>query len=192
MRLEAFKAKVRQRTIKTWKNKEDLHGKFAVAIQAAINTHPRAGWVPSGEAASAQTLGEMTRLSQEVARLRQENQRLGGDEQEAARQDRVLAELDGIKSFSFSGSRTLLEVFKSVAEFLITRERVDMIGGPFQGVDTVPLAQDLRRLVSYGVVVSVRRDPNFPTSDENVLSELGSSILRRWERENIKRQNATK
>lgn len=69
-RLDDFKKKVKSRLIQFWKNKEDLHGKFSIALMKAITANPRTGWVRASEIAGPEVTKELTRLSSENAALR--------------------------------------------------------------------------------------------------------------------------
>ena len=69
-KLSAFKAKAKTRLIQFWSNKEDLRGKFSVALMKAIVNSPRTGWVRANEVADPLVTRELTRLSSENAELR--------------------------------------------------------------------------------------------------------------------------
>lgn len=69
-KLIAFKSKIKARLIQFWQSKEDLHGKFSIALMKAINTSPRIGWARANEISGPEVMKELTRLSSENATLR--------------------------------------------------------------------------------------------------------------------------
>jgi len=69
-KLHSFKSKIKARLIQFWRSKEDLHGKFSIALMKAINTNPRIGWARANEIAGPEVMKELTRLSSENATLR--------------------------------------------------------------------------------------------------------------------------
>lgn len=71
-KLNDFKRKVKSKIIQFWKNKEELHGRFSIALMKSITTNPRTGWVKASEAAGPEVMKELTRLSGENATLRTE------------------------------------------------------------------------------------------------------------------------
>lgn len=182
-RLKAFKEKVKRRTVKFWKSKEDIAGHFALALTHAINTHPRAGWVPSSEAASPQTLEEMTRLSQEVDRLQKEVARLGGDELEKAREDAVIAQISAIPSHD-EREGSLLDAFRALGPYFYLYQRPSNVASR-AGRGDIAAIYDSLRLVAFGLFDPHNHFPTDPSSNDYKLSTLGSSILKRWEREKI-------
>jgi hypothetical protein len=75
-KLGDFKKKVKTRLIQFWKNKEELHGRFSIALMKTISTTPRTGWARADEVSGPEVMKELTRLSSENATLRAEIGRL--------------------------------------------------------------------------------------------------------------------
>lgn len=71
-KLSSFKAKVKSRLMQFWTNKDDLRGKFSVALMKAIINSPRTGWARADEVAGPLVTKELSRLSSENAALRGE------------------------------------------------------------------------------------------------------------------------
>lgn len=71
-RLTEFKTKVKARLVQFWTNKDDLRGKFSVALMKSIINTPRIGWVRADEVAGPLVTKELTRLSSENAVLREQ------------------------------------------------------------------------------------------------------------------------
>ncbi|AQZ93410.1 DUF4062 domain-containing protein [Halopseudomonas phragmitis] len=69
-KLAAFKTKVKARLVQFWSNRDDLRGKFSVALMKSIINTPRTGWVRADEVAGPLVTKELTRLSSENAALR--------------------------------------------------------------------------------------------------------------------------
>ncbi|MEW8659528.1 MAG: DUF4062 domain-containing protein [Candidatus Thiodiazotropha endolucinida] len=70
--LDSFKSKVKSKPVGFWKNAEDLHGKFSIALMKLITTNPRPGWARADELIGPDVMKEITRLSSENAALRKE------------------------------------------------------------------------------------------------------------------------
>lgn len=75
-KLGKFKDKVKSRLIQFWTNKGELHGRFSIALMKAITANPRTGWVRANQAAGADVINELSRLSSENAALRKEGEQL--------------------------------------------------------------------------------------------------------------------
>lgn len=187
VRLRAFKEKVKPRSVAFWKSKDDIAGHFALALGHAINTHPRAGWVPSSEAATPQTLEEMTRLSREVDRLQKEVARLGGDELEKAREDAVIAQISAIPS-SYRTFGSLLEVFREIGPYFYRNQHPAALTD-HTSLPGFAAIEDSQRLAAFGLFDHNNYSPTEPSSNDYRLTDLGRSILKRWEREKIFKNN---
>lgn len=70
--LVRFKSKVKSKPVGFWRNSEDLHGKFSIALMKLITTNPRPGWARADELIGPDVMKEITRLSSENAKLRRE------------------------------------------------------------------------------------------------------------------------
>ncbi len=68
--LEAFKTKVKRKMVDSWKSKEDLYGKIAIALSKTFVTHPRPGWVRATVNVGPAVTNELSRLSEENSQLR--------------------------------------------------------------------------------------------------------------------------
>ena len=77
-----FKEKVKRKPVGFWKNEEDLHGKFSIALMKLITTNPRPGWARADELIGPEVMKEITRLSSENAQLRTEIESQKRKEQE--------------------------------------------------------------------------------------------------------------
>ena len=71
-RLEQFRAKVKNRMVNFWENRNDLHAKFSIALMKAFLTHPRTGWSRASDVAGPEVIKELSRLSAENADLRKQ------------------------------------------------------------------------------------------------------------------------
>lgn len=80
--LEGFKNKVKKKPVGFWKNAEDLHGKFSIALMKLIATNPQPGWARADEVAGPELTRELTRLSAENARLRGKLDQVAENEEE--------------------------------------------------------------------------------------------------------------
>jgi len=80
--LDGFKNKVKKKPVGFWKNAEDLHGKFSIALMKIIATNPRPGWARADEVAGPELTRELTRLSAENARLRGDLEKVAKNEEE--------------------------------------------------------------------------------------------------------------
>ena len=80
--LSKFKAKVKSRPVGFWKNAEDLHGKFSIALMKLITTNPMPGWARADELIGPDVMKEITRLSSENANLRDQIKELKAKESE--------------------------------------------------------------------------------------------------------------
>lgn len=75
-KLVNFKEKMKGRLVQFWRNKDDLHGKFSIALKKSITANPRTGWARADEVSGPEVMKELARLSGENAGLRSELQRL--------------------------------------------------------------------------------------------------------------------
>jgi Domain of unknown function (DUF4062) len=71
-----FKEKIKSKVVNFWKNKDELHAKFSIALMKAIINNPRSGWIKADDSISPDIMKELSRLSRENAKLRQENSKL--------------------------------------------------------------------------------------------------------------------
>lgn len=69
-KLVYFKAKIKSKMVSFWKNIDDLYGKAAIAINKAINTYERPGYIRTSELAGKEVFNEVARLSSENSTLR--------------------------------------------------------------------------------------------------------------------------
>lgn len=69
-RLNAFKAKVKNRMVSFWTNADQLNTKVLTALSKQFVLTPRPGWARVSDVPSSQVLAELSRLSKENADLR--------------------------------------------------------------------------------------------------------------------------
>lgn len=81
-----FKAKLQKKLISKWSSVNDLYGSVAISVMKLINRRPRPGWVRGSEAAGANVLNEISRLSEENSALRKELARIPNAENDLKRQ----------------------------------------------------------------------------------------------------------
>jgi hypothetical protein len=93
--LEKFKSKLKTKMVQFWKSGDDLYGKVVVSLMKLINTHPRPGWVRGGNAASAEVLNELSRLSSENASFRQLE--ISRSKEEQANVEQIIKDLADFK-----------------------------------------------------------------------------------------------
>ncbi len=75
-KLKSFKEEVTSnRLVRFWEKSEELPGRVALSVQAAIKMHPSIGWVRSNRVSSEQTQERLLELEQENLRLREEIQK---------------------------------------------------------------------------------------------------------------------
>jgi hypothetical protein len=87
--LRAFKAKVRQKMVRTWGDKAELQAHFAISLGTYKNTDPRRGWVQAPEVGATDVTQTLSNLAEENGRLRQ-----ALDEAKAAAKDEVVQAID--------------------------------------------------------------------------------------------------
>lgn len=80
--LNRFKSKVKKKPVGFWKNAEDLHGKFSIALMKLIANNPQPGWARADEVAGPELTRELTRLSSENSSLRGKLNKLAQDDRE--------------------------------------------------------------------------------------------------------------
>lgn len=191
-RLRAFKDKARSRMASHWKNKDDLQGKFAIAIGKAFGQYPRPGWVPSTQVASPEMANELARLSTENDRLRKELERIGDPAADLAKQDRAIEELARLRARFKGGQSTLLDVFRGIAPYLLSAEKMEYAAynaAAAEVQEMEAIAMDARDLAALGMLTAVERFQNNPLIDRCSLSTFGRSIFERWEREAVRNNN---
>ncbi len=131
-KLNLFKAKVKSKMVSFWKNIDDLYGKAAIAINKAINTYERPGYIRGNELAGKEVFNEVARLSSENSALR-----LNLDEARKLIESNKLQEENELINVLKSSSRripykktsispeweynnlSLLEIFESIGKYLI-------------------------------------------------------------------------
>jgi hypothetical protein len=69
--LQHFKAKVKQKIVRFWRDKAELQAHFAMSLTTAINLNPRVGWVRAPEPTDVDIAQVLSKLTEENARLRQ-------------------------------------------------------------------------------------------------------------------------
>lgn len=130
-KLDKFKAKVKNKLVHFWKNKDDLHGKISISFVKAITRTPRVGWIRATETISIDVTNELSRLSNENASLRSKVEKLTNlnemNQDEVKKVVKIMTlnqrEIGVRKEVSWDSSEShklsLLEIFLSVAENLI-------------------------------------------------------------------------
>jgi hypothetical protein len=76
VKLEAFIKKAQATMVDFWDTPGDLGQKVSIAMMKAFTRRPRTGWVKSDQAASSETLKELTTLSRENRELKEELNKL--------------------------------------------------------------------------------------------------------------------
>ncbi|MER9107555.1 DUF4062 domain-containing protein [Mesorhizobium sp. M0848] len=79
-KLERFRRLCEKKLVKYWRNKDDLAGKVAMALNELTRQKPRTGWVRADNLPSAQVLAELALLSEEKRSLQQQVERLTGED----------------------------------------------------------------------------------------------------------------
>jgi hypothetical protein len=69
--LQAFKYKVKQKIVRSWRDKSELQAAFAMSLSTYININPRRGWTRAPEGNGADIAQALSNLTEENARLRQ-------------------------------------------------------------------------------------------------------------------------
>ena len=109
--LEGFKTKLRQKLIAKWSSVDDLNGSVAISVMKLTVARPRPGWVRGSEAAGANVLNEISRLSEENSALRKELAEIRGAENDLKRQQAairtVLVESLNAARLALSGAENL-------------------------------------------------------------------------------------
>lgn len=139
-KLLKFKEKVKSRMVNFWKNSEDIYGKAAIALNKAISTYDRPGYIRGDEIADKNVYQELTRLSTENSNLRKElndtNRAINNEEER--KETELLAILESNKRdipIRFKGNSdweygfkvSLLEMFESFSErLLIESDELEM------------------------------------------------------------------
>ena len=72
--LEAFKAKIKRKSVSFWSSATDLYGKFSIALMKQITSTPRPGWQRATNVVGPDVINELSRLSSENAELRKQLQ----------------------------------------------------------------------------------------------------------------------
>lgn len=182
-RLRRFRDKVQTRVVKFWRNADDLHGNFAIAINAAINTSPQEGWVRASEAASAKVTEELARLSAENERLREQLSLVDSEASELSRQDRVIELVKSVPSHILDYHKSLYHLFELCARRLHQDMPLDLVTRQmelrFSGFAEV----DFMRLVAFKLLECTTHYPDAPRESVFRLSRFGMDILDRLTRE---------
>jgi hypothetical protein len=128
-----FKEKIKSKLINFWSDKNELHGKFSIALMKAIANNPRPGWVKSEDAVGADVMKELSRLSSENSKLRDENEKLRIQKSQSEDDSQKIIEIlkknnrplyiwyDGDESWEERDPEetTLLAVFQAIAPNLL-------------------------------------------------------------------------
>lgn len=185
-RLQQFKDKARSLMASHWKSKDDLPGKFAIAISKAFEQYPRPGWVPSTQVATAEVSNELARLSQENERLRAKLDAVDVEQKEVSRQDRLIERLGGLRARTSGGVTTLLEVFKKIGGYLYYDGDLESAADASEITQLEPLIEDVKALAAFGVLMAdstSRRGGSVLVKYH--LTVLGRELLHRWRRERV-------
>jgi hypothetical protein len=68
--LQQFKAKVKKKIIRPWRNHSELRAVFVESLATAINVAPRPGWIRAPAQAGSDIAQTLSNLAEENARLR--------------------------------------------------------------------------------------------------------------------------
>jgi len=140
-KLQQFRQKAMTgRTVNFWSNPDELSGKVAVAVSAAITTKEAVGWVRGDQLTSTETLTDLNAVNKRVRELLDRNQEL--EKRIAALKPRVanIAELDESIRLTGRGRRssgvytrwklvvTWYQLFGIIAPHIIVPQREMDIG----------------------------------------------------------------
>lgn len=130
--LSAFKDRVKRKIVQFWKNRDELHGKVAIALGKAFRAYPRPGWVRASPDLGPAVTRELTRLSEENAQLRAQlseaREKAEADEStrfreltETLRRNKRKVSLFYRSEGAYvdAGETTLLAIFVQAAPFLL-------------------------------------------------------------------------
>lgn len=129
-----FKKKVKTRLVNFWKNKDELHAKFSIALMKAIVNNPRSGWIRAEEAIGTDVMKELSRLSSENAGLRKENDVLKAKKLEDSDKSKQVIKIleknrknltiwyEGYSSWNNDEIKevSLLQIFEAIAPNMLT------------------------------------------------------------------------
>ena len=138
--LVVFKNKIKGKLVNFWNTKEDLHGKFSIALMKAITADPRTGWVRADTSVGPEVMKELSRLSAENATLRSqiERQRLKDTSKKDSEHREIVNVLSnnkaslyvwykGAEGWSQPTVVTLLQIFEAIAPGLQVENTLDKI-----------------------------------------------------------------
>jgi hypothetical protein len=182
-RLQKFKDKVRSKMASHWSNDADLRGKFAIALSKAFEQHPRAGWVPSTQAASPEVSNVIARLSSENERLRAELDEFEEQPRESGKQDKLIERLRTIRTRSSPQSMSLYDLFRVVGGRLYTHGDLERSVRGCNLSAPEELGRDAMRLAAFGLLIIALKKKGRVSSLTHFLTASGKSLVHRWVRE---------
>ncbi|HHQ6535103.1 TPA: DUF4062 domain-containing protein [Serratia fonticola] len=131
IKLTKFKSKVKNKLVKFWTSKEDLHGKISISLMKAMTTTPRIGWIRTSETVGVEVTNELSRLSIENAKLRADLGELIKEKENQVDEVKKVVHVMEINKIKFSVRKTIewseadlfevdfLNVFLTIAPVLI-------------------------------------------------------------------------
>lgn len=126
-----FKEKIKSKLVNFWSNKDELHGKFSIALMKAIANNPRSGWVKAEDSIGSDVMKELSRLSSENSGLRKENEQLNKKESESQDKSKsiikILAKNKRLMNLWYTEGEdwveldevSLLQIFQAIAPNLL-------------------------------------------------------------------------
>lgn len=140
IKLINFKEKIKQKLVSFWKNDEDLYGKAAIALNKAINTYSRPGYIRATDLPNNDLYNELSRLSSENSHLRQQIEEAKNKIINKQRDDQkelvhilrsnklaVSVWFDGDSDWTRGFELTLLDIFESISVYLIDEASFEKI-----------------------------------------------------------------
>jgi hypothetical protein len=203
-KLNAFKAKIKNRPVSFWRNKDDLYGKCSIALMKAFNAYPREGWVRASTVQDAAASKEVIRLSVENAEFRQRLAAYEAHESKKKTLDEVIVTLKANKRqlqvfkkadayWSDGPALTLYQIFETVAPELQVEADIVSLARYFatnlsrvphnELRTTWPTPRNLIRSIladfaALGCIVpSKRKKPVSDTNEYWCLGEFGVDLL---------------
>lgn len=108
LEIDAFRELCQQKMTKYWSTTGELALHVSNSLSELFNSKPRPGLVPASEAASSQTLNELSRLSEENHRLAEQlNAFLVGSEEPSEKEKETIAALETVSIDQFWAARGL-------------------------------------------------------------------------------------
>lgn len=127
-----FKKRISSKMVSFWKSTEDLYGKAAIALNKAITTYERPGYVRATEAVDKEIYKELARLSSENSELRisleqKEKELINSAENEEKELISIMQSIDkpipirfgSISEWNHDYRLTLLELFECIGKAII-------------------------------------------------------------------------